>query len=185
MMRPTTGFAAATLAALVAATLSTAIPASARGPGDGMMQGMREDGPFGAMMFETFDTDGDGRITVEEMEVRRSAVVAGTDANGDGKLSAEELAAQDMRMMQQMATARATMRVERLDVDGDGLLSVEELAARPMPEMMFERLDADGDGAVTEEEVEAARAQMAERRGGEEGDGPRGHRKHFWMNGGN
>ena len=118
---------------------------------------------------------------------RRGAArsVAGTDANGDGKLSAEELAAQDMRMMQQMATARATMRVERLDVDGDGLLSVEELAARPMPEMMFERLDADGDGAVTEEEAEAARAQMGERRGGDDGDGPRGHRKHFWMNGGN
>jgi hypothetical protein len=184
-MRPTTGFAAATLAALVAATLSTASPASARGPGDGMMQGMMEDGPFGMMMFESFDTDGDGRITVEEMKARRSAVVAGTDANGDGKLSAEELAAQDMRMMQQMAMARATMRVERLDVDGDGLLSVEELAARPMPEMMFERVDADGDGAVTMAEAEAARARMGERRGGDDGDGPRDHRGHFWMNGGN
>lgn len=185
-MRATTGLAAATLAAIVTAALTTALPATARGPDDGMMPGMpgmMGDGPFGEAAFAMFDTDGDGRITTEEMTARRAEMVLGTDANKDGKLSAEELAAQQMKMMQAMATAHATMRIEMMDVDGDGLLSVEELAVRPGPEMLFERLDADGDGVVTREEADKARARMAEHRGGPgdgPGDGPRGHRRPFW-----
>jgi Ca2+-binding EF-hand superfamily protein len=184
-MRATTGLAAAALGAIVAAALTTALPATARGPGDGMMPGMHgmhgmmEDGPFGEAGFAMFDTNGDGSITIEELTARRAEMVAGTDANKDGKLCAEELAAQEMKMMQQVAAAHAAMKIEMLDVDGDGLLSVEELAVRPMPAMMFERLDADNDSVVTREEADQARARMAEHGG--RGDGPRGHRKAFGM----
>ncbi len=62
-MRSTTALSVATLAAIVAAALTTALPANARGPGDGMMPGMfgmMGDGPDGEMMFSIFDTNGDG-----------------------------------------------------------------------------------------------------------------------------
>jgi Ca2+-binding EF-hand superfamily protein len=183
-MTSTRGLAAATLAAVIGATIVTAIPATARGPEDGMMgPGMGGYGPFGMEMFEVIDADGDGRITVEELQGARAAMVSGADADKDGKLSVEELTAQEMRMMQRRATARATERVEMLDVDGDGLLSIEEMAARPFPARLFARLDADEDGVVTLEEMEAAEARMQERM--ERGDGPRGGHRRGWQDGEN
>lgn len=175
-MTPRTGLAAATLAVLVGATIATALPATARGPGDGLMgMGPMGGGPDGAMMFEMLDTDGDGRITRAELEAARAETIGGSDANKDGKLSVEELAALEMQMMQRVATARATERVEMLDVDGDGLLSLEELAARPFPARLFARLDADGDEVVTLEEMEAARDRMGR------GEGPRGRHHRPWQ----
>jgi Ca2+-binding EF-hand superfamily protein len=178
--------AAATLAALVGATIATALPATARGPEEGMMGGLMGPGghgPFGEVMFEMLDVNGDGQITVEEMNGARAAMISGSDANQDGKLSVEELAAQDMKMMQRMATARATERVEMLDVDGDEMLSIEELSARPFPARLFARLDADEDGVVTLEEMEAAQERLSERM--ERGDGPRGRHHRMMQDGEN
>ncbi len=178
-MQPTRGLTAATLAALVAATLATALPAAARGPGEGMgMSGMMGDGLFMDEMFQQLDADGDGKISAEEIKAHRSAEITGVDANKDGKLSQDELVALEMKRMEQMATNRAMRQIERLDADGDGLLSIEEMAARPMPMRMFERVDADGDGAISREEIEAAKLRMAEHRDGREGR--RGHGNPFW-----
>ncbi len=179
----TKGLTAATLAALVAATLTTALPAAARGPGmgqgiiqEGMMgAGMRGQGPFLMLEFDAIDTDKDGKITVAELDAHRAAAVVGTDANNDGKLSAEELAAQDLRMMTERANTRAARMIETLDTDGDSLLSAAEMAARPMPDRIFDRLDADGDGAITKAEAETARTRMAERM-----EGGRRHGKSFY-----
>ena len=56
------------------------------GPADGAGMGP---GPMGPD-FATLDTDGDGRITAEEVTVWRTAQFSAADANGDGKLTLRE-----------------------------------------------------------------------------------------------
>lgn len=131
------------------------------------------DGPM-SMMFDRFDTDGDGTVTKEEIAAKRAADAVALDANGDGKLSAEELVAADLRRMQQRVEERVKARIAAQDIDGDGMLSAAELAMPDMPAMMFQRLDANGDGALDKDELAAAKARkqgrMAER-GGHSHDG--------------
>ena len=113
--------------------------------------------------FATLDANGDGVVTLEELQARGEARFAEMDTNGDGALSAEELtAAADAR-----AADRVTRMIERFDENGDGLLQQAELPERggDRAERMFERVDADEDGAISEEEFEAVKERFGERRG--------------------
>lgn len=116
--------------------------------------------------FATLDMDGDGGITLEEMQTHGQLRFEEADIDGDGALSVAEITA--------AAQARAARMLERLDADGDGLLQPSEMQARRGAGFarMFERIDADGDGAITESEFEAAKERFGERRGGK-GHGPR------------
>lgn len=168
------------MAALVAGVaLGAAVPAMAQ-------QGQMPSPPMGAMMpemgpdmgpafdFKRFDADGDGKVTLAEIQSGRAGVAKALDANGDGKLSAEELVAAEMDQAKARIEAQVKARIAAQDSDGDGLLSAAELATRPMPAKMFERLDANKDGAVSADEMAAMRAKMEERmqgrRGGERGE---------------
>lgn len=118
----------------------------------------------GPVSFEMLDVDGNGEITLDEIENRAEARFKADDANGDGILSKDELIAAGQARVEQ----RVAKMIERFDKDGDGALSSEELpkpgkpgapdAARegkPGPDraaMMFRAADSDGDGVVTEEE---------------------------------
>ncbi|WP_415184029.1 EF-hand domain-containing protein [Phaeovulum sp.] len=172
-----------TLAAIVltGTSLAIAVPVFAQdapppagmeaGPGAGMGAGPMSDGPMmggqrGAMFdFAKYDTDGDGKITQDEIRAVRAAEAAALDANGDGKISAEELVAQEMAGVQARVEARVKARIAAQDADGDGMLSAAELASRPMPMMMFDRFDTDNDGAISTAEMEAAKARMQDRMG--------------------
>lgn len=158
-----------TLALLI--PLALALPASADQP-------MR-----GAMDFSQMDQNGDGAITLEEMQAGPEAMFAAADTDGDGALSREELLAASAARMAQ----NVDRMLERADGDGDGRLSAAEIAAmqdsRRETRMarMFDRLDADGNGSLSAEELEQARTRMDRRGGGERGEGhgrPGGHG--FW-----
>lgn len=134
------------------------------------------------MIFSELDADGNGAVSLEEMQAAGANRFARADADGDGALSRDELLAQH----QARAEARVDRMLERADADGDGLLTQAEMEeARegrrgqgrghghgrggrggPNPERIFERMDADNDGAVTEAEFDAAVAHMLERMGG-------------------
>lgn len=146
--------------------LALSVPALAQqGEGRGL-------GP--QMIFSEMDLDGDGVVTLEEMQAARGGHLATADADGDGLITRAELVAHAM--------SRAETRIDRLlqraDADGDGALSMAELAAtrdsrqQAGLERMFRRVDADGDGRVTAAEFEAAMGRMVGRRGGH---GDRGH----------
>jgi len=120
--------------------------------------------------FATLDLNGDGSLSLEEMQAQGQARFTSVDANGDGGLSAEELIA----AAGERASDRAAKMIERNDENGDGVLQLDEMPRRgggDRAERMFERVDADGDGALSQEEFETAKERRGER--GERGDGKR------------
>lgn len=113
--------------------------------------------------FATLDLDGDGTLTLEELQAQGQARFAAADANGDGALSAEELiAAADAR-----AADRVAQMIARLDENSDGVLQQDEMPARgeDRAERMFDRVDADNDGVLSQEEFETAKERGKDRRG--------------------
>lgn len=115
-----------------------------------------------AQRFAQLDTDGDGRVSLAELQAapkrgpRRDPAkrFARLDANDDGRVTRDEVP--------RMPDAR----FQKLDQNGDGALSVEELSAgRPGKGARghgmrgkggLARLDQDGDGQVTAAEATAA-----------------------------
>ncbi len=146
MTRPivATGLAAALTALAFAAVASPEKPGP-RGPA----------GHPPRLNFQAIDTDGDGRLTPDEVKAFREARFREKDTNGDGKLSRDELIA----AMMKGAKARIERRVDRMlghrDRDSDGSISLEEALAGPGVDRMFKRLDANGDGFLTEDEIAA------------------------------
>lgn len=122
--------------------------------------------------FSTLDTDGNGALTLEELQAAGAARFAVADADGDGALSADELTAQ----MSERAERGVARMIDRLDENGDGLLQQAELEARrggERADRMFARADANDDGSISAEEFEAAK-ERGDRRGG----GKRGGKGH-------
>lgn len=145
-----------TLTASVA--LTAAIPAAAQGFG----------GPRGGeMIFEEFDLNNDGQITLEEMTNHREARFTQADTDGDGSLSRDEMIAAGQTRVE----AGVDRMIERIDSDGDGAVSLAEMEAagherrESRQARMFDRIDADGDGAISAEEFEAAADRFRGRHG--------------------
>jgi Ca2+-binding EF-hand superfamily protein len=116
--------------------------------------------------FAALDLNGDGGLSLEEMQAQGEARFAATDANGDGGISAEELIA----MAGERASDRAAKMIERHDANEDGVLQMDEMPRRgggdgDRAERMFERVDADGDGVLSQEEFDTAKEKRGDRRG--------------------
>lgn len=159
-----------TLAALVAASLSTAAFA-ANGPMDGAM------GPMPVLNFDAIDADKDGKITADELAAFKATRLAAADTDKDGKISVAEMQAMQDAMMAERKALRAQSMLDRMDANADGSVTVEEMAAGgPDGGMFIDRADTDGDGAVSKAEADALKAEMGERMA--EGGHGRGHGKH-------
>lgn len=113
-----------------------------------------------AALFERFDSDGDGRVSQEDVDTLRAERLAAFDADGDGELSLEEYQALWLDAMHR----HMVRAFQRLDTDGDAKVTAEEFV-HPFSKVV-ERFDRDGDGVVTKEELREA----AQRRHGPHGE---------------
>lgn len=113
--------------------------------------------------FSDLDADGDGQLTMEEMNNMRQNRFQAADANSDGILTREELTAHAQGKVEE----HVARMLERKDADGDGALSLEEMQSgrHAHGQRLFERADANSDGAISEEEFEEAMMRFKERHG--------------------
>jgi Ca2+-binding EF-hand superfamily protein len=107
---------------------------------------------------QLLDTNGDGKISAEEIAAEEKRLFAAADVNGDGKLSPEEF----RRRGRWFIGLGTTSFFDMLDADGDGNVSAAELTGPS--ERWFKRHDADKNGTIDTEEYVKARGHGA--RGG-------------------
>ena len=119
------------------------------------------------MTFEELDTDANGEISQAEIEAMKSARFKAADANGDGMLTLEEMQAHAL----QKAEAHAARMLDKMDANGDGSLSAEEMSKSHRSGHMFERMDADGSGSISKAEFEQARQHGMKQGHGRDGHG--------------
>ncbi len=113
------------------------------------------------------DTDGDDRLTREELPERMRQRFERMDENGDGYVEPSEIEAMMQRGFRRGGPRGGPGAWMRRDADGDGRLSQEELP--PRLRQRFEELDTDGDGFLDQQELAAMRPRM----GGPRGSGSR------------
>ena len=105
---------------LKAGTLALMIPLALTAPATA--QDADRQGPP-RMIFQELDTDGNGSVTLEELQAAGGNRFARADTDGDGALSRDELLAQSEARIE----ARVDRMIERADTDGDGLLTQAEM----------------------------------------------------------
>ena len=108
---------------------------------------------------DRYDTNGDGKITQDEINANRADMFKKYDTNNDGKLSIDEyqnlwLAVRHREMVRSF---------QRLDVEGAGAITEKEYQA-PLAHIV-ERLDQNNDNALSRDDMKARR---------EQGRGPQG-----------
>ena len=115
----------------------------------------------------TADANGDGKITLAEMQASRVDRMMKMDTDHDGKVSLAEFAAgMKARMAERGGDAGAgpdpSAMFQRTDLDGDGFITKAEIEQSTAKR--FARMDADNKGYVTAD-------QMGHRHGGGGGGG--------------
>lgn len=149
------------------------------GPGGGG-RGMRvmggPGGPMGSEMgppegaqLKTFDLDGDGRVTRDELTQGLEVAFAKYDGDKDGSLSSVEARALNDQRRQQASTSSPVF-----DWNADGHIDFKEFANQQLA--LFDRLDANGDKVLTDQEMTHPPMGPGRMRGGPPGggSGPRG-----------
>lgn len=153
--------------------------------------------------FSELDANGDGGITMDEVQALGAARFAMLDTNASGTLDKDEVIAMistgierrmggkehgagngeharaDRAERQAPDAARIAWMADgmmlRFDKDSDGFVSAEEMQpAADRLEKMFARLDSDSDGSISQAEFDAAKEGQGGRRGREGRTGQRG-----------
>lgn len=105
--------------------------------------------PGRAALFAEADTNGDNKLTVDEVRAAAAKRFAAADSNKDGALEPSELQAMGL----QRRAERKTQRFQQLDKDHNGSLSADE--APPRLQERFAQVDTNSDGKLTPDEFSA------------------------------
>ncbi len=123
------------------------------------VSGTRPD--FFAHMLEQMDTNGDGRISLDEYVAAAGARFKSIDTQNKGSIDAADIASSPAAVAR--IDQRAESIVKRLDTAGNGYVTNDEFLASA--QKRFARLDSNGDGKLTPNELSSPR----ENRGGNRG----------------
>ena len=116
-------------------------------------------------MIRLFDLDGDGKVTLEEINTDQARIFTALDVDDDKSMSVDEI----KRRGRSLLIFRTTTLFDLLDSNGDGKLSVVEVQAPS--QRWFKRYDANGNGIMEAEEL-----PESHKRGGRGGGRRGGHR---------
>lgn len=103
------------------------------------------------------DTDGDDRLTAEELPEQMRRNFDRMDRDGDGYVEPSEIEALMQRDVGRNRPPGGLGGLTRWDSDGDGQLSIEEVP--PQMERRFRQLDTNRDGFLDQAEVSAMRGR--------------------------
>lgn len=143
----------AALAAVSVLSLSFPTAASAQGRGSGGPSAPGASPPQQSRAVERFmllyDINGDGKVTVAEINDDQSRIFTAMDIDNDGSLSTDEM----KRRGRSLQGYRTTTLFDLMDANGDGKLSLKEIQAPTR--RWFKRYDVNNDGAMEASEVPA------------------------------
>jgi hypothetical protein len=105
------------------------------------------DSPRMPKTLRILDTNGDNKVTLDEITAEQKRLIGAADLDGDGKLSVDEFRRRG-RWFQRLYT---TTLFDLMDANGDQALTAEEIAAPSA--RWFKRYDANADGGIVTEEV--------------------------------
>lgn len=168
---------AVTATAILSITLmsfaSTAWAQSPGGPGQrgphmgephmrGAQMGEPRQSRHASRMTRLYDTNGDGKISLAEINDDQARMFNALDVDGDKSMSVDEI----RRRGRSLQIYRTTTLFDLLDANGDGKLSVAEIQAPS--KRWFKRYDKNGDGVMEAEELPEGRkhGRRGKRRGG-------------------
>ena len=114
-------------------------------------------------MFSGADTDGDGRLTTEELEEMMANGPPGAMRSRGGMMGGMQGMMPPMGGLQEMGTGQIDVQaiLDRNDEDGNGEIREAESG---LPAELFAKVDTDRDGVASAGEIEASIAKMEEKR---------------------
>ena len=98
-------------------------------------------------MIQLLDVDGDGKVSLAEINAEQDRLFVAADVDGDGALSADEF----RRRGRWFQSLGVTTLFDLMDADGGQSINAAEI--KSPSERWFARYDENGDGFVTAEEL--------------------------------
>jgi Ca2+-binding EF-hand superfamily protein len=117
------------------------------GPRHGMGPGMDQGPERLEQLYMLYDTNKDGKITQDEVNAARTAILADADTDKSGSLNIAEF----QNAWLKLNNLRMVRDFQRLDVNGDGQVTKEEFD-QPVTGIVS-RLDRNNDQALTQDEM--------------------------------